>query len=91
MGILVCKRSKIRLNLKTLLVPELSIYDSIGIVDINIEPHLDSASEDHMKDIHEASRYTTIYGIYDNTFIKVVNKSMEIYGDYFKHENISDK
>lgn len=44
-----------------------------------------------MKDIHEASRYTTIYGIYDNTFIKVVNKSMEIYGDYFKHENISDK
>lgn len=72
-------------------IPELSIYDGIGLVDINIEPHLDSASEEHMKDIYEASRYSTIYGIYDNTFIKVVNDSMEIYGAYFKYENISDE
>lgn len=70
-------------------IPELVIYDGIGLVDINIEPHLDSASEEHMKDVYEASQYTTIYGIYDNTFIKIVNDSMEIYGDYFKYENIS--
>lgn len=71
-------------------VPELSIYDGIGLVDINIEPHLDSASEDHMRDIYEASQYSAIYGIYDNTFIKITNGTMDIYGTYFKYENISE-
>lgn len=66
-------------------VPELSIYDGIGLVDINIEPHLDSASEEHIKEVYEASHYTTIYGIYDNTFIKIVDDTMEIYGVYFKY------
>jgi len=69
-------------------IPELAIYDGIGLVDINIEPHLDSASEEHMKDIYEASHYTTIYGIYDNTFIKIVNDAMEIHGVYFKYEHV---
>jgi len=69
-------------------IPELAIYDGVGLVDINIEPHLDSASEEHMKDIYEASHYTTIYGIYDNTFIKIVNDTMEIHGIHFKYENI---
>lgn len=67
-------------------IPELSIYDGIGLVDINIEPHLDSASEEHLKEIYEASMYSTIYGIYDNTFIKVVSDTIEIYGDYLKYE-----
>jgi peptidase E len=68
-------------------IPELSIYDGIGLVDINIEPHLDSASEKHMKEVYEASQYATIYGIYDNTFIKIVNDKIDIYGVYFKYEN----
>lgn len=71
-------------------VPELSIYDRIGLVDINIEPHLDSASEEHMRDIYEVSQYSAIYGIYDNTFIKITNDTMDIYGTYFKYENISE-
>lgn len=70
-------------------IPELVIYDGVGLVDINVEPHLDSASEEHMKDVYEASQYTTIYGIYDNTFIKIVNDTMEIYGEYFKYNNIA--
>lgn len=70
-------------------IPELSIYDGIGLVDINIEPHLDSASEEHMKYVYESSQYTTIYGIYDNTFIKIVNDTMDIYGEYSKYERIS--
>lgn len=60
-------------------ISELSIYEGIGLVDINIEPHLDSASEEHMNEIYEASHYTTIYGIYDNTFIKIVNDTYRIY------------
>lgn len=69
-------------------IPELSIYSGIGLVDINIEPHLDYASEEHMKEIYEASHYATIYGIYDNTFIKIVDNTIEVYGTYFKYENV---
>jgi len=68
-------------------IPELVIYDGVGLVDINVEPHLDCVSEEHMKDVYEASQYTTVYGIYDNTFIKIVNDTMEIYGEYFKYNN----
>lgn len=60
-------------------------------VDINVEPHLDFASEEHMNEIYRASQHTAIYGIYDNSFIKIVNESIEIYGTYFKYENIAYK
>lgn len=69
-------------------VPELSTYDGIGLVDINVEPHLDSATEEHMKEVYEASQHAAIYGIYDNTFIKIINNTMDIYGVYFIYENI---
>lgn len=67
---------------------ELTIYDGIGLVDINIEPHLDITDEEHMKDIYEASRYTRIYGLCDEGFIKVVENSLEIYGTCYKYENV---
>lgn len=70
-------------------IPKLAIYDGIGLVNINIEPHLDSASEEHMKDIYEASQITTIYGLYDNSFIKIVDGKVDIYGEYLKYENIA--
>lgn len=66
---------------------ELAIYEGIGLVDINVEPHLDSASEDHMREVYEASQYSTIYGLYDNSFIKIVDNNMDIYGTYFKYKN----
>lgn len=50
-------------------VPELSIYNGIGLVDFNIEPHLNEASPEHMRDIHEAAQHSTIYGLYDESFI----------------------
>ncbi|MFJ7746778.1 Type 1 glutamine amidotransferase-like domain-containing protein [Peribacillus sp. NPDC097295] len=71
-------------------IPALSIYDGIGLVDINIEPHLGSASKKHIEeDIHEAAQVAPIYGLYDNSFIKIVGDKMDIFGDYFKYENIS--
>lgn len=72
-------------------VPKLSIYDGIGLVDINIGPHLGAASEKHMKEIEEASQYATIYGIYDNTFISIVNDKMDIYGDYIKFDKADNR
>lgn len=69
-------------------IPALSIYSGIGLVDINIEPHLDITNEEHMIDIYEAAQHATIYGIEDNTFIKIVDGEIKIYGDYCKYENI---
>ena len=70
-------------------IPELSIYDGIGLVDINIEPHFDPTDEEHNKDIYEASKSSTIYGLYDDSFIKIVDDEITIYGDYIKYEKIN--
>lgn len=70
-------------------IPELSIYDGIGLVDINIEPHLDPTNEEHNKDIYEATRLSTIYGLYDDSFIKIVDEEITFYGDYIKYEKIN--
>lgn len=63
-------------------IPELSIYDGIGLVDINIEPHLDLSNENHLKEIHEASQHSSIYGLFDESFIAVIDEDIRIYGDH---------
>ena len=67
-------------------IPKLKIYEGIGLVDINIYPHLDSISDTGIKAIYEASRFTTIYGLYDNSFIKIIDGKMNIYGTHFKYK-----
>lgn len=68
-------------------IPKLSIYDGIGLVDINIYPHLDSIHEDNLQDIYESSKFTTIYGLYDNSFIKIIDDKIDINGFHFKYDN----
>jgi len=63
-------------------VPELSIYEGIGLVDINIEPHIDLNRVEHIEDIKEAAKHNAIYGLYDESFITVVNDKVEIHGEY---------
>lgn len=67
-------------------IPELSIYEGIGLVDINIEPHLDPEDEKHTEDIHAATKHATIYGLFDNSFIEVVDRELKIYGNYIKYK-----
>ena len=67
-------------------IPSLSIYEGIGLVDINIEPHLDTKRVEHIEDIIEASTYATIYGLYDYSFIKVIGDIINIYGECKKYE-----
>lgn len=71
-------------------IPELSIYDGIGLVDINIEPHLDSSSENHLNEILEATQFSTIYGLNDNSFIKIVDNNISIYGYCSIFKKITD-
>ena len=63
-------------------IPELSIYEGIGLTNINIEPHLGDASFEHMEEIRQAARYVPIYGLYDESFILEVNGDKRFFGPY---------
>lgn len=60
--------------------PELSIYNGIGLVDFSIEPHLNELTAAHIAEIQEAAKHAPIYGLYDESFILVVNGEKEFYG-----------
>jgi dipeptidase E len=63
-------------------VYELSVYKGLGLVSINIEPHLDFNRKKHIEDIKEASKLAPIYGLYDNSFILVRDEVIDIFGEY---------
>ena len=63
-------------------IPELSIYEGIGLTNINIEPHLGDASFEHMEEIRQAARYVPMYGLYDESFILEVNGDKRFFGPY---------
>ena len=63
-------------------IPELSIYDGIGLVHLNIEPHINNMSNDHLAEVEEASKVTTIVGLPDDSFILVTEDQVVYYGDY---------
>lgn len=69
-------------------IPELSIYDGIGLVDINIEPHLDELKPSHLQEIEDAAKHAPIYGLYDEAFIVEMDGEIEIYGQYIVFENM---
>lgn len=63
-------------------IPELSMYDGIGLVDFNIEPHLNTANCKHIKDVEIAAKMSPIYGLHDEAFLEVVDGDMKIFGVY---------
>ncbi len=66
-------------------IEELQVYDGIGRVDINIEPHLNDADSEHLWDVIEASNVETIYGLFDGAFVEVIDDEAMFYGDYIKY------
>ncbi len=63
-------------------IPELSVYDGIGLVDFNIEPHLNKATCEHIRDVEIAARVSPIYGLHDEAFLEVVDGEMKTFGVY---------
>lgn len=63
-------------------IPELSIYDGIGLVDFNIEPHLNNATSEHMKDVEIAAKTAPIYGLHHEAFLEVGDDGMKVFGEY---------
>ena len=62
--------------------PEMAIYQGLGLVQINIEPHLDPLNAEHLDDILEASVHAPIYGLFDDSFILDDGQHTTIYGPY---------
>ena len=58
------------------------IYVGIGLVQVNIEPHLNYASIDHINNIKELSKSENIIGLYDNSFIVITDSTQEIFGKH---------
>jgi peptidase E len=63
-------------------VPDLSVYDGIGLVNFNIEPHLNTASKEHLNDVEIAAKVSPIYGLYDNAFIEDIDGEFKVYGKF---------
>ena len=55
-------------------------YNGIGLVDFFIEPHLNESTAAHIAEIQEGAKHAPIYGLYDESFILVVNGEKEFYG-----------
>ena len=65
-------------------IPDLSIYDGIGITDINIEPHCDFKNSNHWKELEKASFYGEIIVMNEDCYIIVDGDKMSFYGAYLK-------
>lgn len=63
-------------------VYETAVYEGIGLVDFNIEPHLNEAGPDHLEDIRQAAQIAPIHGLHDDAFILELGGTMRIYGKY---------
>ncbi|MDR1630702.1 MAG: Type 1 glutamine amidotransferase-like domain-containing protein [Oscillospiraceae bacterium] len=63
-------------------VPDLSVYEGIGLVDFNIEPHFNTAAPQHIEDIQEAAALVPIYALHDEAFVKDIDGNHTFFGQY---------
>ena len=63
-------------------IPELSIYDGIGITNINIEPQCDFNNKTHWSDLLEASFKTKLIVMHDDSYIIINGEDINYYGHY---------
>lgn len=63
-------------------IPELSMYEGIGVTNINVEPHCEFRNQKHFKELEEASLYSPILLMNDDCFIIVENDKYSYYGSY---------
>lgn len=63
-------------------IPKLSIYDGLGITNINIEPHCDFKNAKHFVELEEASLYSPIILMNEDCFIIVNDDEYKYFGSY---------
>lgn len=63
-------------------ISSLSIYKGLGITNINIEPHCEFTNKEHWKDLIEASMYTNLVVMHDDSYIILDGDDITYYGHY---------
>lgn len=67
-------------------IPELSIYEGVGITDINIEPHCEFTNHEHWLELEKASTISDIVVMNDDAYI-IVDETATYYGKYVVLKN----
>lgn len=62
-------------------------YDGLGLVDINVYPHLDWNDLDLLKEIFQISKFVPLISLPNDSFIIIENNKKEYVGDYYEIEN----
>ena len=65
---------------------ELSIYEGLGLTDINIEPHCDFSNKEHWKELEKASEINEIVVMNDDAYI-ICDDDISYYGTYLILKN----
>lgn len=63
-------------------VTETTVYEGIGLTDVNVEPHWNEADAEHREDVRQAARITPIHALHDDAFIVERDGEMEVFGTY---------
>lgn len=63
-------------------IPDLSMYNGLGLTNINIEPHCDFKNKLHWEDLIEASCINKIVVMHDDCYIIINNDDIKYHGSY---------
>ncbi len=66
---------------------ELVDYQGLGFINLTIYPHFDINNKEYMDEIFEASKYTKVVGLPNESFIKVKDNDIDFVGKHYFIEN----
>ena len=61
---------------------EIGMYEAIGLVEINIEPHINEADKKRLAQIRKFAQDGPILGLHDDAFVVERSGQIEIFGTY---------
>ena len=64
-------------------IPQMSIYQGIGLTNINIEPHIDLANKTHIREVLEASNHGEIILLDHESSVIQENDAITHFGKYY--------
>ena len=67
-------------------IPELSVYEGLGLTNINIEPHCEFNNKEHWIELEKASEINEIVVMNDDAFI-ICDEDIKYYGTYLILKN----
>ena len=68
-------------------IPNLSIYEGLGLTNINIEPHCDFRNKRHWEDLEEASIHTDLVVMNEDAYIIINDENIKYYGNFLILKN----